>query len=251
MGDPKRVRKKYNTPQHPWESTRMEEEAVLIKEYGLKNKKEIWRLSSLMRKYTGNAKNLIASRTKQSEIETHQLLTKLQKLGLLQEGSRIEDVLGLNIRDFMERRLQSVVFKKGLARSMKQSRQFITHNHVKVNDKKISVPSYLVSKQEEQLINFAENSTLVNPDHPERKTPGPQEPEKEKPNEKKSAAKEKKSEKAKPEKDEEKKEGAEAKPEEDKGDKKEEESAEEPKEEAKPENKDAEKSEDTEKATEE
>lgn len=171
MGDPKRIRKKYDTPQHPWEAVRMEEESVIFREYGLKNKKEIWRLASLLRKYNGNAKKLIASRTAQSEVEKIQLLTKLQRLGLLQEGARLEDVLSLSTKDFMERRLQSVVFKKGLARSMKQARQFIIHHHIIVNGKKISVPSYLVLKEEEPTINFTDSSTLTNPDHPERKLP--------------------------------------------------------------------------------
>ncbi|MBW3021302.1 30S ribosomal protein S4, partial [Candidatus Woesearchaeota archaeon] len=166
---PKKIRKKYDTPQHPWERARMEEESVLIKEYGLKNKREIWRLASLMRKLTGNAKKLITSRTKQSEVEKLQLLSKLQRMGLLAEGSKLEDVLSLNIRDLMERRLQSIVFKKGFARSMKQARQFITHQHVMVGDKKIAVPSYLVLKEEEATVNFTPVSGLLNPDHPERK----------------------------------------------------------------------------------
>lgn len=171
MGDPKKIRKKYRTPQHPWEATRLAEESILIKGYGLKNKKEIWKVSSLMRKYTHNAKNLITSRTKQAEVEKLQLLTKLLKLGLLQEGAKIEDVLGLDIKDFMERRLQSVVFKKGLARSMKQARQFITHEHILVNGKKISVPSYLVLRDEEPTVAFIDSSSLSNPDHAERNLP--------------------------------------------------------------------------------
>ena len=169
MGDPKKLKKKYSTPPHPWERQRMEEESLLLKEYALKNKKEIWKVAALLRKYTGNAKKLITSRTKQADIERYQLLTKLQRLGLIQEGSRIEDILSLTIRDFMERRLQSIVFKKGLARSMKQARQFITHQHIVVGDKKISVPSYIVLKEEEPLVAFTNKSALSNPEHPERK----------------------------------------------------------------------------------
>jgi len=175
MGDPKKIKKKYSTPKHPWERARMEEESVIFREYGLKNKKDIWKMSSMLRKYTGNAKKLIASRTKQSEIETAQLLLKLQRLGLIQEGARPEDILSLTIKDFMERRLQSIVFKKGLARSMKQARQFIVHQHIIVGDKKITVPNYLVLKEEEALVSFLENSALNDPNHPERSNKKPEE----------------------------------------------------------------------------
>ena len=41
MGNPKRHRKKYSTPAHPWQRARIEEERELSKEYGFKNKKEM------------------------------------------------------------------------------------------------------------------------------------------------------------------------------------------------------------------
>ena len=45
MGDPRKTRKKYDTPQHPWQKERMDQESVFLKEYGLKNKKEIWKMN--------------------------------------------------------------------------------------------------------------------------------------------------------------------------------------------------------------
>ncbi|MBW3014997.1 30S ribosomal protein S4 [Candidatus Woesearchaeota archaeon] len=169
MGDPRKSRKKYSSPAKPWEKQRIDEEREILKEYALKNKKEIWKTRSLLKNFTYFSKKLITAKGPQAQIEKEQLLKRLQMLGLLPVGARLDDVLGLSINDFLERRLQSLVFKKGLARSMKQARQFIVHEHVMVNGKKITVPSYLVSKQEEDLITFAPNSSLVDSEHPERK----------------------------------------------------------------------------------
>ena len=53
MGDPKKQRKKYTTPRHPWQRDRLDEERQLLKDYGLKNKKELWKFESLLRKFKG------------------------------------------------------------------------------------------------------------------------------------------------------------------------------------------------------
>jgi small subunit ribosomal protein S4 len=111
---------------------------------------------------------LIASRTKQSEAEQLQVLSKLQKLGLLSIGSELHQILGLELRDILERRLQTIVMKQGLARTVNQSRQFITHRHISVNGKEITSPSYILSLQEETSITFKEKSSLSDENHPER-----------------------------------------------------------------------------------
>jgi small subunit ribosomal protein S4 len=168
MGHPKLKKRTYRTPKHPWQKERIGEEKELLKEFGLKNKKEIWKASSLLRKYTRQAKKLIALSTPQAELEKKQLITKLSLLGLLNETSKIEDVLTLTLKDILNRRLQTILLKNKLSKSMRQSRQFITHEHVIIGDKKITSPSYIVSIQEESQINFASNSSLASQDHPER-----------------------------------------------------------------------------------
>ena len=40
MGDPRKLRKKYYPPSHPWQKIRIDEEKILMKDYGFKNKKE-------------------------------------------------------------------------------------------------------------------------------------------------------------------------------------------------------------------
>lgn len=168
MGDPRKTRKKYETPAHPWNKDRIEEERVLLKEYGMSNKKEVYKMRSLLKNFKDQAKNLIALRTSQAEKERQQMLAKLSKMGLLQETSSLDPVLGLSLRDVLERRLQTQVYKKGLAKTVKQARQFIIHGHVTIGEKKVTSPSYILSMQEEGMLNFAVSSKLNDIEHPER-----------------------------------------------------------------------------------
>jgi len=168
MGAPKKQRKKYSTPLHPWQKARIEEEAILLREYGLKNKTEIYKMRSLLKGFADQAKNLIASKTKQTEKEKIALLNKLSNLGLITKTGDIDDVLDLSINDIMDRRLQTLVYKKAKARSIKQARQLIVHEHINVGNKKITSPSYLVPVEEENSIDFVANSKLADAEHPER-----------------------------------------------------------------------------------
>jgi small subunit ribosomal protein S4 len=169
MGQTKKIRKKYSTPTHPWQRERILEEKGIRKEYGLKNKKEIWKYSAKLRSARGQVKKIVANiRLEQSAKEREQLMHKLLKYGIISKDSKVEDILDLKPKDFLERRLQTVVFRKGLARSAKQSRQFITHGHILVNGKKITAPSYFLSKDEEAKLEFRATSNLSKIDHPER-----------------------------------------------------------------------------------
>jgi len=168
MGDPKKLRKKYEPPRHPWQGSRINAEKILTKEYGLKNKKEIWKAQSLLRNFAKQAKNLATIKTLHDEKLKRELLAKLNKLNLLKENSQLEDVLSLNLRSILDRRLQTILVKKNLARSAKQSRQFIVHGHIMINGQKINVPGYLVGRDEENLIEFLPKSKLSNAEHAER-----------------------------------------------------------------------------------
>jgi small subunit ribosomal protein S4 len=169
MGDPRKARKKYRTPGHPWKKERLEEENQLAIEYGLKNKKEIWIMNTILSNYAQKSKKLVTMFSVQAEKEKLQLIKKLKKLALLKESDGFEDILSITIKDIMERRLQTLVHRKGLAKTMKQARQFIVHSHIMVGDKKIKSPSYLLSVEEESKIGFISKSALASLDHPERK----------------------------------------------------------------------------------
>lgn len=169
MGDPRKLRNKFSGPSHPWQRARMEEEKVLLKEYGLKNKTEIWKVNSKFKSVTKQAKKLIAATGTQADLERLQLINRLNRLGLVKPNAKLDDVLGLNLKDFLERRLQTLVFRKKLAKSAKQARQFISHEHILIGKKKVTAPSYFVKINEEPMISFASTSKLSNSEHPERK----------------------------------------------------------------------------------
>tara|TARA_Y100000310_G_C20455066_1_gene702647 strand:- start:141 stop:692 length:552 start_codon:yes stop_codon:yes gene_type:complete len=143
---PKRKQKKYTKPKRPFDKVRIQEEGILIKKYGLKNKKEIWRADSAINKIRKQAKLLL---TKSSE-DQEAFVSRLKKQGFKIEN--IADVLGLEKENHLKRRLQSVVVAKSLARTAKQARQFITHKNIAIDNKIVSIPSYLVPIDEEDKI---------------------------------------------------------------------------------------------------
>lgn len=168
MGNPRKQRKSYKTPSHPWNKARIDEEKILVNEYGLKNKKELWKMHAILTLLKRQAKNLISAEGEQAEKEVQEFLERLARLNLINAGSKIEDVLELSTKDILERRLQTVLYRKGLAKSIKQARQFIVHGHVVVSGKKIAVPSYLVNADEASTVMFINKSNLADPEHPER-----------------------------------------------------------------------------------
>jgi small subunit ribosomal protein S4 len=168
MGDPKKTRRKYDKPSHPWQGDRIEEEKKLLEEYGLNNKREIWRMQTKLKRFKDQVKALASRIDEQGRLEEKQLVSRLVSLGLMKLSDPLDVVLGLSNKDIFERRLQTMLLRKGLARSMNQARQFITHGHIIVDNKKITFPSYIVSVKEESLIEFVPTSTLSKQDHPER-----------------------------------------------------------------------------------
>jgi len=143
-------------------------EKELLLEYGLNRKFEIWKMSTILKNFTRQAKNLTTAKTPQVEKEKNQLLTKLFSLGLLGKDGNIEDILSLTLKDILERRLQTLVFRKDLSSSIRQARQFIVHEHISLGDKTITAPSYLVPLEEENTIRFTQSSVLSSPSHPGR-----------------------------------------------------------------------------------
>ncbi len=168
MGDPKKPKKKYDTPAHPWQKKRIDDEKALVKEYGFKNKREIWKLHSWLRSMQRFAKHTITTTSDQVLKERADLLRKLSEYGLVGEGATVDDVLGLEVHDVLNRRLQTLVFRKGLARSMRQARQFIVHKHIEISGRKVTSPNYLVRVADETQISFSANSALADAAHPER-----------------------------------------------------------------------------------
>ncbi len=172
MGDPRFNRKAYETPKHPWEAERIKEEWELKKKYGLKNKKEIWKAKSILRNFRGQARELQAKLRygdPQAERQQKQLFDKILRLGILEESNATLDaVLSLGVEDILRRRLQTIVYLKGLARTPKQARQFIVHGHIAINGRRVTIPGYLVRMDEEDGIDYYEHSPLADEMHPMR-----------------------------------------------------------------------------------
>ena len=173
MGDPKFPSKHYNTPSHPWQKVRIEGERTLIHQYGLKNKKEIWKANTKIRSMRRQARKLTAtSGDEQAQKEKNLLLAKLNRLGMLDQESGLEDVLRMTPENILDRRLQTQVYLQGLASTAKQARQLIIHGHISVEGAVTRVPGMLVTKLQEKNITYSPSSALNSDLHPVR--PGAQ-----------------------------------------------------------------------------
>jgi len=171
LGDPKKKRKKYETPRHPWRKDQIDVELRLIGEYGLRNKRELWRYKTMLSQIRGIARSLLAKSESERVKAEKEYLRKLSRIGVLPEETSIDDVLDLDIRGLLERRLQTIVFRAGLSKSIHQSRQIISHGHIAIGNRVVAIPSYLVQKTEESAIKYSPHSALSRADHPARKAP--------------------------------------------------------------------------------
>lgn len=141
----------------------------LLGEYGLRNKRELWRHHYMVSKYRTIARELL-SKTQKERVEMEKLLLdKLFSLKIIPERSTIDNILDLSIESILQRRLQTLVHKKGLAKTTQQARQLITHGHISIQNKKITSPSYIVASKEEEFIAYSLNSPLSRADHPLKK----------------------------------------------------------------------------------
>jgi len=172
MGDPKKQRRKYETPRFPWRTDTLQAELKLLGQYGLRNKREMWRHRTMLSKFRGTARSLLGMDAEERRKPQKQLLDRLHRLGILPETAALDDVLDMSLEDILERRLQTLVFRKGLVKSIHQARQLITHGHVAIEGRRVSSPSYLVLRDEEAKISYAPTSPLSNPNHPLRESVG-------------------------------------------------------------------------------
>ncbi|MGC8537721.1 MAG: 30S ribosomal protein S4 [Candidatus Micrarchaeia archaeon] len=153
MGAPRRNRRKYQKPKDIWNLQRIHEDNTLKDEYGLKNMKELWKVQSRISGIRGTVRELLSGRAVNPLVERN-ILSNLSRYGIISSTSTLDNVLDLNANAFLERRLQSVVFRKGLARSMRQARQLIVHGFISINGRKVDKPGYTVNPSEENYIGY-------------------------------------------------------------------------------------------------
>lgn len=168
MGDPRKQRKKYEAPRFAWRPDIIQDELRLVGQYGLRNKRELWKNKTMLSKFRGIARSLIGQTQEERGKKEQGILARLKKLGIIHQTAVLDNVLDLTIEDILERRLQTIVYREGLAKSIHQARQLITHGHIAIDEKRVTSPSYLVTREEEQKIAYTPQSPLTDPSHPLR-----------------------------------------------------------------------------------
>ncbi|NLT36541.1 MAG: 30S ribosomal protein S4 [Methanomassiliicoccus sp.] len=172
MGDPKFSRRSFDAPSHPWRGERIKTETEICNAFGLKSKRELWKAQAILRNLRNQSKQLQARvrlDDEQAKLEASLLLKKCGRMGLLpMDGSTLDDVLGLTQETVLNRRLQTLVQRRGLAATCKQARQLIVHGHVAIDGRKVTIPGYIVKRSEEEKIAFNALSPVSNELHPIR-----------------------------------------------------------------------------------
>ena len=153
MGDPRKLKNRYSSPRKVWDAERIKTEGGLSTVYGLKNTREIWMVLDKLKKARRDAMKYLSLGAVGQE-KAQPLMRKLARLGIISPDAKIDDVLSLTVENFLDRRLQTRVMKKGLARTARQARQLITHGFVAVKGKKVTIPSYIVTTEEENMIAY-------------------------------------------------------------------------------------------------
>merc|ERR1712071_610732 len=151
---PRAVSKTYKVPRRPYESARLDAELKLAGEYGLRNKREIWRIQLTLFK--------LDEKDPKRLFEGNALIRRLVRIGVLDDSRmRLDYVLALKVEDFLERRLQTQVFKSGLAKSVHHARVLIRQRHIRVGKQMVNVPSFVVRLDSQKHLDYALNSPLA------------------------------------------------------------------------------------------
>ncbi|MBN1159731.1 MAG: 30S ribosomal protein S4 [Candidatus Diapherotrites archaeon] len=161
MGGTKKLRSTYSRPRRPWDKQRITEENQIKRGYGLKNKKEIWKAKDYLNKVRSTARVLLAQASDEREFREKELLESLKRRNILKSEGTLDDVLSLKVEDVLERRLQTQIWKTGMASTPQQARQFLVHGHILLNDRKVTRPSQLLFKGEESQLKFKGNPLFL------------------------------------------------------------------------------------------
>merc|ERR1711920_54369 len=145
-------------PKRPFEKERLDAEMKVVGVYGLKNKREVWRVQYALAKIRTAARHLLTLDEKSDTriFQGDALLRRMLRLGLLAENEKkLDYVLGLTTAKIMERRLQTKVFNLGLSKSIHHARVLIRQRHIRVGKQICNIPSFIVRLDSEKHIDFA------------------------------------------------------------------------------------------------
>jgi ribosomal protein uS4 len=126
--------KTFKKPRRPYEKERLDAELKLVGEYGLRCKRELWRVQYVLSRIRNAARELLTLDEKNPRriFEGEALLRRMNRYGLLSEGqNKLDYVLALTVENFLQRRLQTIIFKNGMAKSIHHARVLIRQRHIR------------------------------------------------------------------------------------------------------------------------
>ena len=179
MGDPKYPRKAWRKPKRPLNYELKMEELKTLGTFGLRTKKELWKAHTELSRVRHQARSLLALRQEDREAKEPILMKSLARIGLVSSDATLDDVLNLNVDNLLARRLQTIVTNKLQFKTPYQARQAVIHGHIMVGERKVDIPSYTVTVEEEASIHFSPESkipemlenTKTEPEAPAAETP--------------------------------------------------------------------------------
>lgn len=135
----------------------------IVGEYGLRNKRELWRIQMVLSKLRKTARELLTLPEDDPKriFDSSALMKRMYKYGFLDESQeKLDYVLALTAQEVLERRLQTLVFKLGLAKSIHHARVLIKQRHIRVGKQIVNVPSFLVRVESQKHIDFSLSSAF-------------------------------------------------------------------------------------------
>ena len=135
-----------------WNKERIDREHGIKERYGLKNLRELWKATTEISRIRRNVREVLSG--KAAENVGRDIIARLSRYSIVKIGATLDDTLSITPEAILDRRLQSLVFKKGMAKTMKQSRQLIAHGFIAVNGQKVKAPGYMVTGNEESKISY-------------------------------------------------------------------------------------------------
>jgi len=160
MGDPKYPRKAWRKPKRPLNYELKMEELKTLGTFGLRTKRELWKAHTELSRVRHQARSLLALR-QEIRVEKEPILMKsLARIGLVSGDATLDDVLNLKADDLLSRRLQTIVSNKLGFKTPYQARQAVIHGHIMIGDRKINIPSYTVTVEEENSVHFTPESKI-------------------------------------------------------------------------------------------
>jgi len=160
MGDPKYPRKAWRKPKRPLNYELKMDELKTLGTFGLRTKRELWKAHTELSRVRHQARSLLALRQEVREEKEPILMKSLVRIGLVSNDATLDDVLNLNVDDLLSRRLQTIVTKKLGFKTPYQARQAVIHGHIMIGERKIDIPSYTVTVEEENKVHFTAESKI-------------------------------------------------------------------------------------------